>query len=104
MAHEQSASQTTSTNGRTSVDTAARDLTFRKMFRDNETTWLLEEQYNAQDAVWRLDFLREGEQGRWMRQRYKYDVLRGVVFFMGESPIPDEQLRQLRRAGRRFTG
>ncbi len=101
MAQERTASHTT--NGRTSTETAARDLTFRTMFRDNEAVWLLDEQYNTQEAVWRLDFLREGDHGRWMRQRYKYDVATGVVFFMGESPVADEQLRQLRRTARRFT-
>ncbi len=103
MAYESSvAVGATNANGRTQIDTAARDATFRKMFRANEQVWLLDEQYDSVEAVWRVDLLRVSDQGQWLHQRYKYDMATGVVFFMGESPVAVEQVRVTRRAARRF--
>lgn len=79
---------------------AERDKAFARMFKANEQVWLVGEQYNAPMMTWRVDFIRLGPEGRWMLQRYHYDVATNVVYFMGERPVEDSELTKLRRAGK----
>ncbi|NJL35015.1 MAG: hypothetical protein HC893_15635 [Chloroflexaceae bacterium] len=72
------------------------------MFREGEQVWRVDAQYRDKDLAWIVDFLRQGPQGHWLRQRYKYDVPTGVIYFWGATPVPDGELRQLRRAGIRI--
>lgn len=72
------------------------------MFRPDERVWLVDEQYDAQVTTWRITIVRRGEQERWMRQRYHYDVPTGVIYFMGQRPLSDEELADVRRSGKLF--
>lgn len=81
----------------------ARDRAFAHMFRPGELVWQLGERYDEWSTSWRVDFLRQGQQGRWMYYRYHYDVPTGVIYFMGTRPIEDDtELARLRRSGRVF--
>lgn len=79
----------------------ARDRTFAAMFRPGEMVWLVQEMYNPVDDNWQVDFLRQGAQGSWMLQRYRYDGPSGVIYYCGESPVADGELAMLRRKGKR---
>ncbi|MCU0492658.1 MAG: hypothetical protein MUD01_13785 [Chloroflexaceae bacterium] len=83
------------------VAIAVRDSAFASMFRSGEKVWLVHEARLPADEGWLLEFVRLGPQGRWMRQRYRYDAVAGVVHFRGETPVADEELPALRRNGRR---
>ncbi len=87
-----------------SQDITARDQAFARMFRKDERVWLINEQFNDYTQIWHMDFLRpgvnQGYQGRWMIHRYHYEVPTGVIYFMGERPVDDEELPRLRRAGK----
>jgi hypothetical protein len=84
------------------TDKAKRDAAFLQMFGDNELIWLVAETYNPTEAVWRMDFLRQGPQGTWMYYRYRYEEPTNVIYFMGTRPVEDEELPALRRKGRVF--
>lgn len=90
--------------GQARPDSARRDQAIARMFRADESIWLLSDAYDALHAVWHVHLLCQGQQGRWMRRRYHYDVATGVIFFMGERPVADEELRPLRRSARRLRG
>lgn len=79
-----------------------RDRRLATMFKENERIWQVAEYYNEVEAVWRMDFVRQGFQGRWMIYRYLYDVATGVIYFMGTRPIEDEELLTVRRSGKIF--
>lgn len=96
---------TTMPSGQTHIDsqvagTEQRDQAFARIFRPNELVWQVGEHFDTTATTWRVDFIRQGPQGQWMLQRYKYDVATGVVYFMGERPLADGELRQLRRIGK----
>lgn len=80
----------------------ARDKAFSRMFKKSELVWQVGERYNPVEVVWRVDFLRQGQQGTWMYQRYHYDVATGVIYFMGERPVDETEMSNLRRRGRIF--
>lgn len=90
------------TQSSSSAALAERDQAFARMFSTGELIWQVGELYDPQQVVWRIDFLRQGRQGTWMYQRYHYDVDTGVIYFMGERPVSEEELPVLRRAGRVF--
>lgn len=81
---------------------SARDRAFAAMFRPDEQVWQLEAVYKPAGVVWQMDFLRQNRLGRWMQQRFHYDVATGVIYFMGETPVNDTELRRLRRSGTRI--
>lgn len=75
---------------------ARRNRHLATMFKDGERVWLACETYDPQANAWLLDVVRQVEQGRWMRQRFRYDVPTGVIFFFGIRPVSDEELASLR--------
>lgn len=79
-----------------------RDRTLATKFRPGERVWMVGEQYDAVFNTWRIDVVRMGKQGQWMRQRYTYDVPTGVVYFFGERPLSDEEFALVRRTGKPF--
>lgn len=79
-----------------------RNRNFAAMFKQGERVWLASETYDPQSNAWWVDLVRQLEQGRWMCQRFKYDVLTGVIFFFGIRPVSDEELATLRREARPF--
>lgn len=72
------------------------------MFRTDERVWLVDERYDAQETTWRITIVRLAEQERWMRQRYHYDVPTSVIYFMGQSPLSDDEVVAVRRDGKLF--
>lgn len=81
---------------------ALRDQTLAKLFRANEMVWLLREEFDPVGPIWRVDFLRPGPQGTWLYQRYAYDIPTSVAYFRGERAVDENELRTLRRQGKRF--
>jgi hypothetical protein len=77
-----------------------RDAALAHTFRSGELVWLVNEQYVADGPTWRVTLVRQGPQGRWMRQRYRYDIPSQVLYFVGEQPITDAELSASRLAGR----
>lgn len=73
-----------------------------RTFRRDELVWIIAERYDAHAAAWLIDVLRQGAEGRWMRQRYRYDSQAGVLYFLGESAIEPGSFRALRREGSPF--
>lgn len=86
------------------ADRAARDETIAAMLKPGEQAWVLDEQYDPVQSTWRIDLLRQGPQGNWLRRRYRYDTINGNVYFAGERPVPTSELVQLRRNGKRLLG
>ncbi|MCG8351637.1 MAG: hypothetical protein MI924_28045 [Chloroflexales bacterium] len=79
-----------------------RDQALTAMFKPNELVWIVDESYNPVDTTWRVDLVRQGLQGVWMRQRYRYDTPSGVIYFVGEKPINETELAAARRMGRQI--
>lgn len=73
-----------------------------RTFRRDEFVWIIAERYDEHAAAWLIDVLRQGAEGRWMRQRYRYDVVAGVLYFLGESAVDRQTFRELRRASTPF--
>lgn len=90
-------------NGSSDVVKNLRDQALRDMFRPDELVWLVDEQFKPVDTTWRVDMVRQGLQGAWMRQRFRYDVPSGVIYFLGERPLSEAELATVRRTGKLFT-
>lgn len=73
-----------------------------QILRDGELVWVLEESYDPRIPGWRVDLLRQGTNGRWVRQRYRYDQAADVLYFLGESALSDAEFRAARVGGTRF--
>ena len=80
-----------------------RDAALAHTFRSGELVWLVDEQYVAEGPTWRVTLIRQGPQGRWMRQRQRYDIPSQVLYFVGEQPISDADLATARQMGRRLS-
>lgn len=98
----QGTQSTTQGNGAGPESTTERDIELAAAFRPNELVWLVSEHYVPTDESWIVDIVRKGLQGRWMRQRYRYDVPSGVIYFLGERPVTNQELSDLRRSGKVF--
>lgn len=98
----QSTQSATHTDGAEPAPPPERDRALATMFRENELVWLVGEQYEPVGGFWSVDVVRQGLQGRWMRQRYRYDQYTGVIYFLGERPASDEELASLRHSGKVF--
>lgn len=81
---------------------ADRDRALATAFKPHELVWLVHEQYDAANNAWIVDVVRQTQQGCWMRQRYRYDGLNRVIYFLGERTISDHDLAELRRTGTVF--
>jgi hypothetical protein len=73
-----------------------------RTFRPGELVWQLGERFDPQTPAWSLDVLRQGANGRWVRQRYRYDMAAEVLYFLGESPLSDAEFRDARASGALF--
>ena len=82
------------------AERAERDQVLALLLKSGETAWLLEERYEAPTSSWVLTILRQDQQARWMRQRYRYDSAVDVLFFLGERPIADDELAAARHTGK----
>lgn len=74
-----------------------RDRTLATLFKPGELVLQVGETYDPVMHTWTIDIVRMGIQGRWMRQRYTYDVARAIVYFFGESSLSEEAFGALRR-------
>lgn len=86
----------------TAISRRNRDAALAHTFRSGELVWLVDEQYVAEGPTWRVTLVRQGPQGRWMRQRQRYDIPSQVLYFVGEQPISDVDLAMARQTGRRL--
>jgi hypothetical protein len=57
--------------------------------------WVLDEQFDAKDEIWRIDLLRADREYGWRLQRYKYDTVGSVMHFCGEQPVRAHEARSL---------
>jgi hypothetical protein len=81
---------------------AQRNQKLATLFNEEERVWLVGESFNETELIWRMDVVRMGKFGQWVRQRYLYDIAKQIVYFFGESPLDDDQAAALRREGTRF--
>ncbi|HWQ12782.1 MAG TPA: hypothetical protein VNL77_08280 [Roseiflexaceae bacterium] len=72
------------------------------ILRRDELVWVVSERYDEAKTTWDIDIVRQGAQGRWMRQRHRYDAQAGTLYFLGEAALSDEEFRSSRRSGTRF--
>jgi hypothetical protein len=84
----------------TDVSRTERNHLLAKTFRPNELVWLVDEQYIEEGPTWRVTLVRQGPQGHWLRQRYRYDIPSKILLFAGEQPIADAELAAARSIGR----
>jgi hypothetical protein len=80
-----------------------RDATVRIMLQPGELAWMLDERYLSEGPTWQFNLVRQREQGRWMLQRYRYDIPSGTLHFTGEHAIDDETFALARQRGTRLS-
>jgi hypothetical protein len=73
-----------------------------RTFRRNERVWLVGQRYDAQLPGWLVDIVRQGANGRWVRQRHMFDESAKILHFRGESALSDAEFRLARREGTPF--
>jgi len=66
-------------------------------FRRSELVWLVEERYDPTTPAWNIDVMRQGMNGRWVRQRFRFDEQAQVLYYMGEMPLSDAEFRAARK-------
>jgi hypothetical protein len=64
--------------------------------RRSELVWLIGERYDPSTPAWNIDLLRQGMNGRWVRQRGRFDEQAQVLYYMGETPLSDAEFRAAR--------
>jgi hypothetical protein len=75
---------------------------FALTLRRSELLWLMQEQYDPTTPAWNLDVTRMGANGRWVRQRSRFDEQAQVLYYMGETPLSDAEFRAARKQGQIF--
>ena len=75
---------------------------FALTLRRSELAWLLREQYDPTTPAWNIDVARMGADGRWVRQRSRFDEQAQVLYFLGETPLSDTEFRAARKQGQIF--
>ena len=70
--------------------------------RRSELVWLMDERYDRTTPAWNLDVVRQGANGRWVRQRARFDEQAQVLYYMGETPLSDAEFRTARQQGQIF--
>ncbi|MFO7169039.1 MAG: hypothetical protein DIU80_013540 [Chloroflexota bacterium] len=73
-----------------------------RVLRRGELVWIVEERYDAPHTTWYIDAVRLGAQGRWVRQRHRYDAQAETLYFLGERPLSDQEFRAARQNGTLF--
>ncbi len=81
---------------------SACEARLRTIFPPEALVWITDEQYDTNGPVWRVTLLCLGEDGRWWRRRYRYDIPSDTLHFAGETPATDAELAAARRTGRRL--
>src|SRR5262245_17510160 len=71
-------------------------------FRRSELVWIVEERYDPTTPAWNIDVVRQGANGRWVRQRMRFDEQAQVLYYMGEMPLSDAEFRAVRKQGQIF--
>jgi hypothetical protein len=79
-----------------------RDQHLAIKFKSSESVWLVNEQYDTSKEMWKVDMVRLGKAGQWVRQRYTYEIVTKVVYFYGEIPVTTTEFSSLRRTGKLF--
>ncbi|WP_298819590.1 hypothetical protein [Chloroflexus sp.] len=72
------------------------------LFHAGELVWIESEEYSENDLFWRVTLLCRNASGQWERRRYRYDTLSAALFFMGATPVSDEEAARIRRAARQL--
>jgi hypothetical protein len=67
------------------------------IIRPNERVWHVAERYDDYLPSWIIDVVRQGNNGRWVRQRFMFDIAAKVLHYRGESALSDDEFRQVRR-------
>jgi hypothetical protein len=75
---------------------------FALTLRRSELAWLMQERYDPTTPAWNLDVARMGADGRWVRQRSRFDEQAQVLYFLGESSLSDTEFRAARKQGQIF--
>ena len=75
---------------------------FALTLRRSELAWLIQEQYDPTTPAWNIDVARMGANGRWVRQRSRFDEQAQVLYFLGETPLSDAEFRAARKQGQIF--
>ncbi|MFV9506572.1 MAG: hypothetical protein AB4911_18635 [Oscillochloridaceae bacterium umkhey_bin13] len=81
---------------------AASDRRLQTIFPRPAPVWVVNEEYGHDGPVWRVTLICQGERGRWMWRRYRYDIPSDTIHFAGEQPASDSELLAARRDGRRL--
>ena len=70
--------------------------------RRGELVWLVSANYDDYMQVWFYELLRQGEHGRWVIQRFHYDIHNDIQHYRGEVVVDDQQLRSVRAQAQRI--
>lgn len=70
--------------------------------RQDEMIWLVGETYDPLTPAWLIDVVRQGANGRWVRQRRRFDIQAQVLYYLGETPLSDAEFREVRRKAQVF--
>ena len=70
--------------------------------RRGELVWVVDERYDEPHTTWFIDAVRLGAQGRWVRQRHRYDGQARTLYFLGERALSDQEFRAARTSGTPF--
>ncbi|WP_322511805.1 hypothetical protein [Chloroflexus sp.] len=84
---------------------ASRDACHQRLatiFPAGALVWIEAEEYDSAGMFWRVTLLYRNPSGQWERLRYRYDIPTEVVFFMGSTPISDEEAARIRRTAPRL--
>ncbi len=81
---------------------AASDARLQTVFPTPRMVWIVDEQYDPLGPILRVTLVCPGEQGRWMRCRYCYDIPSDTLYVAGSQPLSEAELAHARRNGRRL--
>ncbi len=84
---------------------AAHDAAYRSLAHQlgaAEKIWIVREQFHPHEIFWDLDIVRQGAQGDWVRQRYRYDGQSETIYYLGESALSVAEFRAARKSLPRF--
>ena len=71
-------------------------------FKQGELVWLAGEEYDPELGFWHFDVLRGAANGRWVRQRYRFDEAADVQYFLGETLLSEDEFRAARGTSTQF--
>ncbi len=74
----------------------------RTVFAGHSPVFIVDERFDPIGPLWRVMVVYQGALGRWYRRHYRYDIPSDTLYFAGEQPVTDDELRAARRAGKRL--